>query len=157
MAPWKEELVEVYHDEQPIIFDNIKIFDAHVTIPPHDVVSSAKHRYSFTENGKHICFHSPIALPENELPLSNFLLKLYDKFLSDEKRVTNDNMSTELAKIIELTSSFNKDAYSSSFPNPRDGFLGWLEWGHFLRKTYSIMQYAIIEWDKPYLPTFDVR
>lgn len=65
--PWELEDVLLDNGKGTIRFDRVPVLAEHVTIPPHDKVTSAKHNYSFTESGKDVCFHSPQSLPDGSV------------------------------------------------------------------------------------------
>lgn len=61
--PWDLEDILLNHSHGTAGFNRIPVIPQHITIPPHATVTSAKHSYSFSEQGRDLCFHSPEAFP----------------------------------------------------------------------------------------------
>jgi hypothetical protein len=126
-------------------FQGVPVLAEHVVIRPHDKVTTAKHSYSFSEDGREVCFHSPLSLPEGSEQLGWWLSQQAKKLLSRDSLVTRDGASQ---KLMALISADVEDAIDSGFrfsqPAGTDGFGGWLEWGEYLHREYSIEQYACV-------------
>ena len=60
--PWELEDILIHSSKGAVNFNAIPVMQEHVSIPPHAVVTNAKHSYSFTERHRP-CFHSPLSLP----------------------------------------------------------------------------------------------
>jgi hypothetical protein len=137
-----EDLV-IIHRRMRIEFGRLPFFAEHITIPPHDSVISAKHSYSFLEDGSEICFHSPVALRDTVVKLSAWLSELSSVFLRGETVVRSDNA---LEQLWLLTSQNNEDAgfEFTDIAGTQAGFEGWLVWGDFLWREYAIEQYAFV-------------
>ena len=72
-SPWKLRDMLINGATGSVNFNAIPVLRAHISIPPHIRVVSAKHSYSFTESGTDLCFHSPTALPEGAVTFADFL------------------------------------------------------------------------------------
>lgn len=148
LDPWDLEDVFVDIGGKRILFDRIPILAEHVSIPPHDLVKDAKHSYSFTEQGREVCFHSPLSLPEVAVSLSSFLMSVSEGFLSNESVILFEDAQRALQTL--LTAEVGEEALPMSnriFEN-QDGIGGWLSWGDFLRREYEIEQFALMRWEE---------
>lgn len=144
-TPW--DLAEVLIDSSKgkVRFENVPLLREHVSIPPHDEVASAKHRYSFTENGTDLCFHSPRALPEGVQMLSDFLTGVVGDMRSDEGFISPQIAGRRFLEIFR--SEEDPDLLPDDFPRDvEDGLAAWLYWGNYLRKEHQIEQYALVRW-----------
>lgn len=143
---YDEVLINKQNDK--ILFDNLPILAEHVTIPPHDRVSSASHSYSFTESGKDICFHSPLSLPEYSNSLAYFLDGVADGFLQREDKIRPEDANEMLRSMIEYISA--ADDREFIFPldeiDAGDPIGNWFAWGDYLRNEFEIDQYALVSW-----------
>ena len=146
--PWDLEDVFVDAGGKRIFFDRIPILAEHVSISPHDLVKDAKHSYSFTEQGREVCFHSPLSLPEGAVSLSSFLKNVSEGFLSNDSVILVEGAQRALQTL--LTSEVGEEG----LPRPngilenQDGIGAWLEWGDFLRREFEIEQFALIRWEE---------
>jgi hypothetical protein len=140
-SPWDWEDLLVNDNGQAIEFSRIPILREHVSIPPHALVTDAKHSYSFSENGTDLCFHSPKEVPELATSLAEFLTNLSLRFLSGDGKVSQSNAGDVLAKLArDATPAFVEQISGD------DAIGDWLAWGHFLRTEYRIEQFAFIRW-----------
>lgn len=74
------------------------IFAEHISVPPHVAVTTASHKYSFTESGTGLCFHSPEALPDGS-NIATFLDTITAGFLDGGEKLSphrSDQMLSEL-------------------------------------------------------------
>jgi len=123
------------------------LFSEHICIPPHERVTDAKHRYSFTEKGADVCFHSPLSLPNSEVQLDRWLGGVSEGLEDGDSFLTRNNSREALGDV--LRGEFI-EILSQSDHNPlnfKDGFRAWMDWGSFLSIVYDIHQFAIVEWD----------
>jgi len=144
--PWELEDILLHDRNGPIHFDRIPVLAEHITVPPHDLVTSAKHRYSFTENGTDLCFHSPKALPDGSSNLAKFLSRVSDAFLRRGQKITHDRASSVLADLIQAVYGDQKFDETSIHVDKLDPIGQWLVWGDHLRTEYAIEQYAFVSW-----------
>ncbi|XSG86569.1 MAG: hypothetical protein ACPW60_07565 [Methylohalobius sp. ZOD2] len=121
-------------------FNDIPVFSEHVSIPPHALVSSAKHSYSFTEEGTELCFHSPLSLPEGAEPFARWLGGLANLAVTGEVLVNEENSQGILSDLMSASGD-----YDGLTPEDQEGgFSGWFAFGAHLRERYSIEQYAFV-------------
>jgi len=143
--PWELEEVLVNNGGTTIRFDLIPVLAEHITVPPHDTVTSAKHRYSFTEAGTALCFHSPEALPKGATNLAKFLMALSNGFLDGGDKIRPEGANEELRQLIDASEAGGPD--DLSFDREGDDPIGnWFAWGDHLRLHYGIDQYALVRW-----------
>lgn len=142
--PWSFGRVVVEDPTGRVHFNDVPILADHISIPPHVRVSHSRHRYSFTERGTEICFHSPEALPEGGRTLADWMKALVP---SD-----NQQMISREAALPKLHQLFATGKPGDEFPMPEqlrridDGIAAWLSWGQYLKENFSIEQYAFIRW-----------
>jgi hypothetical protein len=145
--PWELEDVLVNHGSGTVRFERIPVLAEHISIPPHDVVNTARHSYSFDEAGTNLCFHSPTALPDGASSLAAFLKAVEQDFLGDEGKVTPDTAFHELMNLTGATDSDEPIVPEMPTFSSDDPIGSWLFWGDMLRRDYYIEQYAFIGWD----------
>ncbi len=145
--PWELEELLLNDGGRVIHFDRIPVFAEHITVPPHATVTSAKHRYSFTEAGTELCFHSPEALPDGALNLAAFLAALADGFLDGGEKIQPQRANEELRLLIHAAELTQPDGLPATFDIPEDDPIGnWFAWGDYLRLQHGIDQYALVSW-----------
>lgn len=145
--PWKLEEVLVNNQDLTIPFERIPVLAEHISIPPHDVVNTPKHSYSFSESGKDLCFHSPTALPEGAGALALFLEAVSQAFLAEGGQITPHTASRDLMKLLGAEDSEGELLPSMPEFSPDDPIGNWLFWGDILRRDFEIEQYAFISWE----------
>ncbi len=145
--PWDLEHVLLNNGGSTIRFDRVPVLAEHVTVPPHDAVTTSKHRYSFTESGTELCFHSPQALPEGAAPLATFLMRISDGFLGGGEKIRPDTANEELQALIVAAEGHQPESIAPTFRVEEGDPIGnWLAWGDYLRLAYEIDQYALVRW-----------
>jgi len=143
--PWDLEEVLLRDGDRALSFDCVPVLAEHITVPPHKTVTSARHRYSFTESGTELCFHSPESLPEGASNLANFLAYITRDFFTDGEKIRPENANKELQEIIEATEDRTPDGFS--LDSVDDSAMGnWFAWGDYLQTQYEIEQYALVRW-----------
>lgn len=144
--PYDTHDVLIADGGKTIRFSDIPLLAEHVCIPPHAPVTSARHRYSFTEQGSEVCFHSPEQLPQTGMSLAAWLKDLYREFASDDRLVRPENAFDHLKRLLK------KDTARLQFPDElfqgQDGIAAWLAWGDYLRHEYDIEQFAFVRWER---------
>ena len=147
-TPWDLEDLLVRHGSRVIEFDRIPILAEHISIPPHELVGTAKHAYSFNKSGSELCFHSPIALPEGATTLAVFLKAIGQDFLGDGGKTAPDAALDQLSWLSSGESG--QDFLLSGAPelNRDDPIGSWLFWGDTLRRDFGIEQFAFVAWDE---------
>lgn len=143
--PYDYEDIVIADSGTRMNFNRIPFLEEHVTIPPHDKVDSAKHSYSFLENGSEICFHSPLAIPEGSQSLGTWLSTLGTEFLRPDSLIRPETASEQLAKLLETGSEVSDLGFQSG--QAARGLESWLAWGDYLSRNYSIEQYAFIAYE----------
>lgn len=141
-SPWIEsELSVIDPTTGQIDFNLIPVFVGHVSIPPHVLVDSARHSYSFRTDGKQVCFHSPEKITESAGLLSDWLNNLYDYIYYRQDFVNPENSGEVLNDLLSVLAlslpSSEKDGLSWLSP--------WLQFGGLLREVYDIQQFGIIQ------------
>jgi len=124
-----------------ISFQNCPVLKDHISIPPHQKVSSHKHRYSYLESGKETCFHSP----ETMKSTSNLGQFIYDffNFRDGQPNAELINIEQSIEFLNELKSHFFEHSLSE---DEREPILDkWLEFGDRLKRIYNIEQYMLIK------------
>lgn len=143
--PWDWEEVLVNDGGRAFHFDRIPVLAEHITVPPHEKVSNAKHRYSFTEAGNELCFHSPEALPDGAMNLAAFLKALSDGFLDGAKKIQPQEANEELRALMNDALSDGPEALRLITEMDAEDPIGnWFAWGDYLRLQFGIDQYALI-------------
>ncbi len=146
--PWDLDELLLDDSGNRVRFDRIPVLAEHICIPPHKRVSSAKHSYSFTEDGDQVCFHSPESVHEECLPLSKWLAGLSAQQVRSDSYIDAKTAIEVLHGLVygekeEEPLPFPKDLFETD-----DGIQAWLHWGQFLRDTYGIEQFALAQWDE---------
>ena len=148
VAPWEMEDILIHRPSGSLNFKAIPVIQEHISLPPHDKVTSAKHSYSFTEHGTDLCFHSPLSLPEEGRSLADFLTSIIGNPQSDGDFISPERAQSALRELF-----FDRDGEDrggllpGDFPeNSEDGIASWLHWGDFLKTEYQIEQFALVRW-----------
>lgn len=134
-----------------IPFGRVPIINEHISIPPHGLVTNAKHSYSFNEHGHQVLFHSPEEVMDSSL-LGDHLKRLSKGSLKGEKLIKPENSLKELKDLVQSEGNTNN---KESLPIPeglfeiKDGLKAWAVWGNFLREEFNIWQFAIKVHDLP--------
>jgi hypothetical protein len=145
--PWDFEEVLVNDGGRTFHFDRIPVLAEHITVPPHEKVSNAKHRYSFTEAGNDLCFHSPEALPDGATNLAAFLNALSDGFLDGAEKIQPQQANEELRTLMNDALGDGSEALRPITEMDADDPIGnWFAWGDYLRLQFGIDQYALVRW-----------
>lgn len=146
--PWDLEDVLLTNGGNSIRFDRVPVLAEHITIPPHDKVASAKHRYSFTDTGADLCFHSPQMLPDGTTTLGKFLVAISEGFLDRGEKIQPQTANEELRLLIGATEDGDlPDAFTDALKIAPDDPIGnWLAWGDYVHHEYGIDQFALMSW-----------
>eukprot|EP01034_Spumella_vulgaris_P027718 gene27718-34482_t len=148
--PWLLDDVLINHASGLTAFNNVPVLAEHISIPPHAKVTSAKHRYSFNEAGKDVCFHSPEEVPDGSSKLSDMLGTLLRQADSDQGLISLRSASSKLKELLNGLAELGFASTGADYPF--GGLSDWYAWGDFLRTNYSIEQYALVGWhsDHPF-------
>lgn len=146
--PWELEEILIRSSNGTVNYNAVPVLQEHVSIPPHDTVTSAKHSYSFTERGTDLCFHSPLSLPEGNRSLAYFLTGVVGNPQSDEGFISPERAQGMLREIFSgAEGEDHGDLLPDEFPqNAGDGIAGWLHWGDYLKIEHQIEQFALVRW-----------
>jgi hypothetical protein len=146
--PWKLENILIHSSSGKVDFNAIPVMQEHVSIPPHDTVTSAKHSYSFAERGTDLCFHSPLSLPEGNRSLADFLTGVVGNPRSDEGFISPERAQRMLRELFSGAEGEDRsDLLPDDFPQiAEDGIASWLHWGDYLKTEHQIEQFALVRW-----------
>lgn len=145
--PWELEEVLLEDGGRRIRFDRIPIFAEHISVPPHVAVTTASHKYSFTESGSDLCFHSPEALPDGSMNLATFLGKVSAGFLNDGEKLSPERSDQVLGELIAGVYDDQEAATPTFRVEGEDPIGRWFSWGDHLRSEYEIEQFALVRWE----------
>ena len=138
--PFFEQTQNILTSTGSIRFQNIPILREHIVIPPHIKVNTHKHRYSYLESGKEICFHSPTKL-DNEKNLGQ---TVYDFLRFRDGQPTTEMIN--LNESVSLLSNLSEGIISEKVSNSSEQIIDrWLEFGKTLWNEYEIYQYMLIK------------
>ncbi len=146
MYPWSFKNINLTTSSSKFMLRDVPFFSEHISIFPHDKVTSANHRYSFTERGRDLCFHSPLLVQDSIKSLHAFLIEELNNFEIEENRIT---LQTSIEELNKLRDSFESDGMDIVIDRIMDDPVGsWMDWGQYMKDYYDIDQYAFIEWDE---------
>ncbi len=146
--PWTLKEIVIADRPTRVPFEQIPIFAEHVTIPPHRLVEDAKHKYSFTDQGTDVCFHSPEHIPDGSTQLAKWLSELSERFIRKDAVILREHAKSVLEKFLK-----EKDDDGGNIPCPSyiheidDGIEAWMRWGSYLANEFDIHQYAFMHWN----------
>jgi len=146
--PWESKDKWIHASFGAMNFNAIPVLREHVSIPPHDMVTSAKHSYSFTECGTDVCFHSPLSLPERDRTLAEFLTDVVGNPESNDRFIPPERAKKMLQEIFSGAESEDGDDLlpDDLRQNTEEGIANWLHWGDYLKSKYQIEQFALVRW-----------
>ena len=147
--PWDLEDVLMTANGNQIRFDRVPVLAEHISIPPHTIVKHAKHRYSFTESGTDLCFHSPESIPDGAVNLAKFLMAASEGFLGRGIKITPESSAITLKELIQsvIDTAQERDFFQALGAFDEDDPFGkWFAWGDYLHTEYGIDQYALVRW-----------
>lgn len=145
--PWELEEVLLEDGGRRLRFDRIPVFAEHISVPPHVAVTTASHKYSFTESGTDLCFHSPEALPDGSMDLATFLGKVSAGFLDGGEKLSPDGSEQILQELIAGVDG-DREAAAPAFRAEGEDPIGrWFSWGDHLRTEYAVEQFALVRWE----------
>lgn len=145
--PWRLRDALINHRNGTVRFDRMPVLQEHATFPPHASVSEANHRYSFTENGTDLCFHSPTNLPDRMESLATLLKRTLNEFLSEGGQIKRENANEVLRSLVIGDATDEPVAPGKPDITSEDPIANWLSWGDFLKSEFDIEQYAFVQWD----------
>ncbi len=141
--PFYLQAQNIFTSTGNIRFQNIPILKEHIVIPPHTKVTTHRHKYSYLESGKEICFHDPTNIDY----YATLGQAIYD-FL----KFSDGQPTTGMINLIESNSLLSR---------LREGILGetslyqdpniigrWIEFGERLRTDFDIYQFMLLRLKK---------
>ncbi|GAA3927576.1 hypothetical protein GO495_05475 [Chitinophaga oryziterrae] len=137
--PFYEQTQNILDSTGNMRFQNIPILKEHIVIPPHTIVTTHKHKYSYLETGGEICFHDPTYL-NNQSTLGQ---TIYD-FL----RFRDGQPTTEMMNLTESTSlldSLQNGQLGGTTDRQRSIIDRWLDFGEMLRIDFDIYQFMLLK------------
>jgi hypothetical protein len=138
--PFFERSQSILSSTGSIRFQNIPILREHIVISPHIRVTTHKHKYSYLESGREICFHEPTKL-EGEQTLGQTIYSIL-KF-SDGQPTTE---MTNLSESISLLHTLQDELFGQKETvNDQSIINRWVEFGERLRTDYDILQFMLIK------------
>ncbi len=145
--PWILEEILMNNGGKTFHFKDFPVLANHISIPPHAIVDTHNHKYSFNESGSDLCFHSPIKPTEEASTLAAFLKTISQGFLGPRGKITPDTAYQELIELINNMEDSEEEHLPDVPSISRDDPIGsWLSWGDMLHRDYDIEQYAFIRW-----------
>ncbi len=124
------------------LLEDMSLLQRHIVIPPHTTVTSAKHWYSFTKDGKDICFHSPERIFDESPTLARWLTDL-SRGVFEPSREHGFLAPREANRVLRsLVEEVGIDLEITG-----EGLGAWAAWGNFLERMYGIVQYMIFVWE----------
>jgi hypothetical protein len=147
-GPYSNQHV-VIHGTSAAPFPSVPWLEGHVSIPPHDIVASASHSYSFDPMGGEVCFHSPRLLDGNRRSLSDWIANVRDSTQFDRAPAVDrsDELLAELREVVRLRPRGERDRSDQREESrwERDHATEWMAFGDQLEEHYGISQFALIQ------------
>lgn len=138
--PFYEQTQNILTSTGSIRFQNIPILKEHIVIPPHTRVTTHKHKYSYLETGKEVCFHDPTNLDSQ----STLGQTIYDHL-----KFQNGQPSTLMTNLKESTSLLDnlKAGLTGELQNERNDNVidKWIDFGERLRIDFDIYQFMLMK------------
>lgn len=137
--PFYEQTQNILTSTGSIRFQNIPLLKEHIVIPPHTRVTTHKHKYSYLEDGKEVCFHYPTNL-DNQSTLGQ---TIYDFLRFQEGQPTTGMIN--LIESISLLENLQNGLLGESQNAQNQSVINrWLEFGERLRTDFDIYQFMLM-------------
>ncbi len=81
--PFHLMATRIYENNSRHLISILPFLRGHISIPPHKIVSTSDHHYSFSKSGIDIAFHQGETI-EGDFRLSTFVSKVYQSFYSSD-------------------------------------------------------------------------
>lgn len=147
-VPWNYREVRIRQLGAIPHFESVPALAEHISIPPHVEVATASHRYSFTDQARDVCFHSPEHVPEGPTTFGALMDTLASRALESSPPIQNESAADMLHEFLSGgRADYELPAPQETFNN-KSGIAAWMEWGHYLKKTFDIEQFAFVWWRK---------
>lgn len=138
--PFYEHSQNIVSSTGSIRFQNVPILKEHITIPPHVRVKTHRHRYSYLESGREVCFHSPTKLDNGQ----NLGQAIYDFLKFRDGQPTTE--MTSFSESITLLNQLKQNLYESNTLDRSDSIINsWADFGEKLRMDFDIYQFVLIK------------
>ena len=113
---------------------------SHISIPPHEKVSTHEHYYAYSESGCEISWHSPDLITEGPSRLSDFLGTLIDNALQHRDSMRPLSELSENISMISAELGFE----SESVADRQSHIEALSRVGQWLRTTHNIRQFLLL-------------
>lgn len=121
-------------------FAGVPFLREHISIPPHERISSHNHFYAYSESGVDISWHSPVTVSNNPMRLSDFLVSLFSDAMDNREAMVPLNRAA--ASVIEIAQELGFEGEPGS---PDVAALDQLQaHGRWLKNTYDIRQFVLL-------------
>ncbi len=133
--------VEIHQERWTSYFGFVPFLRGHVSIVPHEKVSTHEHYYSFSPNGTDIAWHSPQLLTNSSSRLSDMLKYIFTTAFSDSK-----NWTTPRAFLSQLTDIKEFDFVRQYSDNDNDNYSveQLVNFGRELYQKHNIRQLLLL-------------
>jgi len=138
--PFYRDIQNIVTSSGTIRFQNIPILREHIVIPPHIKVTTHKHKYSFLERGKEICFHEPTRI-ENGKTLGDTVYN----YLNFREGLPTTEM-TNLLESNNLLGNLQDGLFDETEAFSQESIIDkWINFGYKLRSEYEIYQFMLMK------------
>lgn len=142
-----KDRMEIYQEDWTSHFGLVPFLRAHISIVPHERVSTDNHYYSFSPNGTDIAWHSPKLIYDSSNRLSDMLKKIFSSAIGNSGSWTTPrNFISVLSDMEEF--NFIKEFSEWDYEINDIGQL--MKFGRELYNRYQIRQFLLLS-TKEYL------
>lgn len=121
-------------------FGSVPFLREHISIPPHERVSTHNHFYAYSASGVDISWHSPAILSNSPKRLSDFLISLFSEAVANSEAMIPVNRAA--ASTIEIAQGLG---FTGESWNPDITVLDQLQaHGRWLKNTFDIRQFVLL-------------
>lgn len=154
-GPLRYNSVPISTAQNKLCFNGVPMFMHHVSIPPHELVTNEKHRYSFDGRGGYVCFHSPSHVSTEQRTLADFIREAAGDIVSDDGYIHSGSAREVLRGLLSPDSSGEmllQPERETGLTSDTEIFTGeddigcWLRFGDVLLTKYQIHQFAAVRW-----------
>ncbi|MBS1662041.1 MAG: hypothetical protein JST68_13440 [Bacteroidetes bacterium] len=140
LHPFYYHDISVYKDALPTLLSHIPFLRRHISIRPHQRVSSSDHYYSYSRNGGEIAWHSP-AVVDEDARLSERLKSIFSAAIS----YAENGLSTEEMALRIRRSNLFIEFIDDSVYGDNQATRVIQDFGSQLYREYSIRQFLILK------------
>jgi hypothetical protein len=135
---WKRHVI---HERNiSMLFDFQPFLKNHVSIPPHEKVSTCEHFFAYSQTGDDITWHSPSIISRAPMRLSDFLSNQARIILQDAERMPTPEETSGLVEGIIRGLGYSPDDILKG-DTPLDRLQAH---GRWLRDTHDIRQFLFL-------------